>query len=164
MKTRNGTGYENTAVPPTRTRRVREARTEMDAAGTSTLETTTGESPPSASSPLSPLGSGDPLRELLTGNNDNDRLSNEDSELETDDSSTAGRSSENEAQAHPGQDNESSDRSRADADVASRGSANSDMQSVFRVLFRGIGLYPGGKPKMLALSLRQRPVAEYQKL
>jgi len=32
----------------------------------------------------------------------------------------------------------------------------------FRVLFRGIGLYPVGKPKNLALSLRQRPVSEYQ--
>src|ERR1700721_4414378 len=106
MKTRNGTGYENAAAPPTRTRRVRETRTEMDAAGTSTLETTTGESPPSASSILSPLGSGDPLRELLTGNNDDDRLPIEGNELETDNSSTAGRSSENELPPHQGQTKE----------------------------------------------------------
>src|SRR3984885_2286774 len=145
MKTRNGTGYENTAVPWTRGKRVKKSLVEMDAAGTSTLETTTGESPPSNLSPLTPSGSNAPLRNLPTENNDSDSLPNEGGAMtdgETDDSSTTSRSSENIACAHAGLEDmhagrsrldanvEPTDHSRYGADVASRGSASSDMQLV----------------------------------
>jgi len=122
MKTRNGTGYERAAAPSTRRKRVEEAHVEMDAIGTSTLETTTGASPPSELSSLSPLGSNAPLRNTSTERNDGDHLPNEGSvraDSETSDSSTASRTSDNVARAHVGPNEEPSDRSRNEADVAS---------------------------------------------